>query len=65
MITEGSAIQIVVDVNRSTNPTNLNLHASDADGDTLSWNISLDAGHGVASASGSGLVRQLEFIKYP
>ena len=38
----------------SPTPFNLSLHATDTDGDTLTWSISSGASHGTASASGNG-----------
>jgi hypothetical protein len=39
----------------------LTLHATDADGDTLTWSISTTALHGVATASGTGTSRLIGY----
>jgi hypothetical protein len=48
-ITEGDSVTIGM-----TTAFNLTLHASDVDGDTLTWSIKTQANHGTASSSGTG-----------
>ena len=50
IITEGASISVSMS---ASTPFNLTLHAADADGDTITWS-NTPAGHGTASASGTG-----------
>ena len=45
---------VTLSENGNPTPFALTLHASDADGDTLSWSVSTPAAHGTATASGTG-----------
>jgi len=54
VITEGESLSVILDEDNHPMAFNLTLHATDADGDLLSWNISDPATHGVATASGTG-----------
>lgn len=44
-----------------TNTFNLTLHATDADGDTITWSIQTQAGHGTAAASGTGTSKIISY----
>lgn len=48
-ISEGVTVNVIM-----TNIFDLTLHASDVEGDTLTWSISSPAGHGTAVANGTG-----------
>ena len=50
VITEGSSVAVTISKDGSPVSFDLTLHASDADGDPLTWGISTPAGHGTASA---------------
>jgi len=50
IITEGASISVSMS---ASTPFNLILHAADVDGDTITWS-NTPAGHGTASASGTG-----------
>jgi hypothetical protein len=54
VITEGASTMVTMSEDGSPTPFDLTLHATDADGDTLTWSISTAAAHGTATASGSG-----------
>jgi len=54
VITEGASINVTMSEDGSITPFSLTLHATDVDGDTLTWSISTPAGHGTASVSGTG-----------
>jgi len=54
VITEGDSTSITMSQNGSPNPFDLTLHATDADGNILTWSVSSPASHGTASASGTG-----------
>jgi len=45
----------------STTPFSLTLHATDVDGDTITWSISILAGHGTATASGTGTSKAISY----
>ena len=51
VITEGAQWTLAA---RENAPTNATLHATDGDGNTISWSISTPARHGSAAASGTG-----------
>ncbi len=54
VITEGASTSVTMSQNGYPTSFALNLHATDADNDTLTWSIANQASHGTASASGTG-----------
>ncbi len=56
IITEGEEIDVVM-----TDVFSLTLHATDVDGDTLTWSISAQPYHGTASTSGTGLSKEINY----
>ena len=61
-ITEGDSVNVTMTKNGDPTPFSLLLHATDADGgDTLTWSISTAAGQGTASASGTGLTKDIGY----
>ena len=50
-------------MSEDSSPTafSLTLNATDLDGNTLTWSISTPAGHGTASASGTGLSKAIGY----
>ncbi len=54
VITEGASVLVTMSRNGAPTPFGLTLHATDAEGDTITWSISTAASHGTASASGTG-----------
>ena len=54
MITEGPSVDVSMCENGVTKPFGLTLHATDADGDTLTWTVLSPASNGTATASGTG-----------
>jgi VCBS repeat-containing protein len=61
VITEGASIIVTMSEDGSTTPFNLTLHATDVDGDTITWRINTPAGHGSASASGTGTSKAITY----
>ncbi len=59
-ITEGDSTDVVM-----TDIFALTLHASDVDGDTLTWSINSQASHGTAAASGTGLSKVINYSPNP
>ncbi len=58
MITEGNVTSVIMD-----DVFDLTLHATDVDGDALSWSISTPANHGTASVDDTpGLSKRLVMI---
>jgi hypothetical protein len=55
VIAEGAATSVFMNRNGSPTAFSLTLHASDVDGDPITWSISTAASHGTATASGTGL----------
>ncbi len=53
-ITEGAAVGVTMDENEAPAPFALTLHATDADGDVLTWSVVSQAAHGTASVAGTG-----------
>jgi parallel beta-helix repeat protein len=47
-------VSVTMSVNGSPTPFDLTLHASDLDGDTITWDISVAAAHGNAAVTGTG-----------
>jgi hypothetical protein len=62
IITEGASINVTMSEDGSTTPFSLTLHATDVDGDTITWSIHTQAGHGTASASGTGTSKAITYI---
>jgi len=54
VITEGESINVSCDEDNSPTAFALTLHATDLNGDTLTWSIQTQATHGTAAASGTG-----------
>jgi len=61
-ITEGVSTSVVMDEDASPTPFSLTLHATDADGDTLTWSVPSGASHGTGTASGTGLSTSVGYI---
>jgi hypothetical protein len=61
VITEGASTNASMSPDGSPTPFSLTLHATDADGDTLTWSINTPAEHGVASASGTGQSKAIAY----
>jgi hypothetical protein len=61
VITEGASTSVTMDEDASPLAWNLGLHATDADGDTLTWSISTQALHGTATVSGSGTAKAITY----
>ena len=61
VITEGASINVTMSEDGSITPFSLTLHATDVDGDTLTWSISTPAGHGTASAIGTGTSKAISY----
>jgi hypothetical protein len=58
IITEGTSTDVSMS---ASTPFSLTLHATDVDGDTITWSISTPAGHGTASASGTGTSKAITY----
>ena len=54
VITEGSLVSVTMSQDGAPTAFSLTLHATDANSDTLTWSITTAAGHGTATASGTG-----------
>ena len=54
VITEGATTSVTSDEDNSPTAFALTLHATDGDGDTLTWSVQTQAAHGTATASGTG-----------
>jgi hypothetical protein len=62
IITEGDFINVNMSEDGSTTPFSLTLHAMDVDdSDTITWSIFASAGHGTASASGTGTSMDISY----
>jgi hypothetical protein len=61
VITEGTSVNVNMSQDGSTTPFSLTLHATDVDGDTLTWSINTPAGHGTASAIGTGISKAITY----
>lgn len=55
------AVAVTMSEDSSPTPFSLILTASDPDGDTLTWSIDSQAGHGIASASGTGATKAIGY----
>jgi hypothetical protein len=62
-ITEGASTSVTMDEDGSPLAWNLTLHATDADGDTLTWSISTPAFHGIATAIGTGTAKAITYAR--
>ena len=64
VITEGDSVSVSMSMNATPIAFGLTLHATDAEdpGDTLTWSISTQASHGMASASGTGNSKDISYI---
>jgi polyisoprenoid-binding protein YceI len=60
-ISEGDSVSVTMSENGSPTPFSLTLHATNADGDTLTWSISTPAGHGTADVSGTGDSKDISY----
>lgn len=65
VISEGAATSVSMSVNNIPTAFNLTLHATDANGDTLTWGISSPASNGTASASGTGTSKVVNYTPNP
>ena len=61
VITEGVSTSTSMDEDDSPSPFGLTLHASDADNDTISWDIASPASHGTATTSGTGAEKTIGY----
>lgn len=64
-INEGASTNLVMSEDSSPIPFSLLLHASDADGDMLTWSVSTPATHGTAIASGTGASKTISYTPTP
>jgi hypothetical protein len=61
-ITEGASTSVTMNKNGSPTAFDLTLHATDVDADDiLTWSIGTPAGHGIASASGTGNSKAINY----
>jgi hypothetical protein len=61
VITESDPVVVNMSEDGDPTPFSLTLHATDDDGDTLTWSISTPASHGTASASGDGTSKAIGY----
>jgi uncharacterized repeat protein (TIGR02543 family) len=61
LVTEGASAPVTSDEDNSPTPFALTLHATDTDGDTLTWSIQTAASHGAAAASGTGASKVISY----
>jgi len=61
VITEGTSVSVTMSEDGAPTPFSRTLNASDVDGDTLAWSISMPAAHGTASASGTGASKAIGY----
>lgn len=64
-ITEGDSTSVTMDEDGAPTAFDLTLHASDPDGDTLTWSIQSQATHGTAAAGGTGTVKSIGYTPAP
>ena len=62
ILEEGEAVSVSLDEDSAPTPFLLVLHASDEDGDILSWALSVAANHGTADASGVGAIVDVSYV---
>ncbi len=60
-ITDSKPAGVTMSEDGSPTPFSLTLHATDVDGDTLTWSISSPASHGTATASGTGTSKAIGY----
>ncbi len=60
-ITEGISTDVTMDEDGSPTPFSLTLHATDEDGDTLTWSVQTQAGYGIATVSGTGTAKTVNY----
>ena len=61
-ITEGTFTGVTMDEDGSPTPFSLTLNATDPDADTLTWSIQSPAGNGLASVSGTGNAKAVNYM---
>ena len=61
VITEGASIGVTMDEDSSPTAFSLTLNATDGDGDDITWSILSQGSIGVASASGTGLSKSIDY----
>jgi VCBS repeat-containing protein len=65
VIDEGASTAVTMSEDGQPTPFNLTLHVTDPDdGDTISWAVSGQAGHGTAAASGSGESKYISYTPF-
>jgi hypothetical protein len=62
VITEGTSTSVTMDEDASPTPFSLTLHATDADGDSLTWSVLTQALHGTSVATGTGSSKVITYI---
>ncbi|OGV67545.1 MAG: hypothetical protein A3K18_28875 [Lentisphaerae bacterium RIFOXYA12_64_32] len=65
VITELAPQSVTMDEDSSPTAFSLTLHATDVDGDTLTWSIATPVGHGTATASGTGASQVIGYVPNP
>jgi hypothetical protein len=61
VITEGASPNVTMSEDGAPTAFALTLHATDADGDTLTWSVATPAAHGTATASGTGASQAIAY----
>ncbi len=61
IITEGISTDVTMDEDGSPTPFSLTLHATDDDADTLTWSLQTQAGYGVATVTGTGNAKTVNY----
>ncbi len=61
VIAEGTSVTVTMDEGGSPRAFSLTLNATDADNDTLTWEISSPASYGTAGASGTGSAKMISY----
>ena len=62
VISQGTSVAVTMSEDSAPTAFALTLNASDAENTTLTWSIATQAGHGVASASGSGTSKAIGYV---
>lgn len=65
IITEGGAIGVIMDEDGNPVPFSLTLHAVDEEDDPITWSLSSNPLHGIASVSGTGLQNVIGYTPFP
>ena len=60
-IAEGTSVPVTMDEDAAPTAFSLTLNATDVDGDTITWSVSSQAGHGTADASGTGTSKAIGY----